>query len=198
MVYLIGGGLLNEMSDINNKIALELEHIRVEQGRKPIILFLPQASSESKPYVNSFYKEFGSRLKCKAVCALWKNEEMCYEHIAEKFAKCDAIYIGGGRYDVLVTEFAKMGIENLLRDCYHQGKLIVGNSAGAMILCKESISDYKKVVNKDADYEVVKGYAIVDDKLCPHSNEYARKDFIVANDLKNYHSIAEKEYIVIG
>lgn len=197
MVILIGGGTLIEMPAINDMIVSELEHIRLSLGRKPKILFLPQASYESKPYVNSFSKEFSSRLKCKATFALWQKSEMDYNHIAEKFNQCDAVYIGGGKYDVLEKAFKEMNIKPLLIEFYNQGKLIVGNSAGAMILCKESISDYKMAYNKLDNYDIVKGYGIIDVKLCPHSNEKGRLDFLVKHNLTDYLKLAENEFIKI-
>ena len=196
MVVLIGGGALLDMPTINEQIVAKLDNIRNVQLRKPVILFLPQASSESKPYVNSFYKEFGSRLKCKATCALWRKAEMSREHIADKFAKCDAVYIGGGRYDVLERAFKEMDVLPLLKDCYEQGKLIVGNSAGAMILCKNSISDYKKEIEPNGDYEVVNGSGIVNVNLCPHANEIDRQKYMLKHNLANYVYLKEKEILI--
>ena len=51
MFIAIGGGSMKEMTAVNDYIVSKLEHIRQEMERKPKIMFLPQASFESKPYV---------------------------------------------------------------------------------------------------------------------------------------------------
>ena len=183
MFIAIGGGSLREMTSVNDYIVSELEYIREKYQRKPKILFLPQASFESKPYVNSFTREFGTRLKCKTTCALWAKGEMDFEHIKQKFEIVDAIYIGGGRYDILFDEFEKMGLEKLIRDFYERGGLIIGNSAGAMLMFEISVSDYKIMAGLSSDYEIAKGYGLVKGCFCPHSNESERLEYIKANNL---------------
>lgn len=184
MFIAIGGGSLREMTKVNDYIASKLEHIRNEEERKPKIMFFPQASFESKPYVNSFTREFRTRLKCKTTCALWKQNEMDIEHIKEKFEAVDAIYIGGGRYDVLVEEFKKMGVDKLICDFFKSGKLVVGNSAGAMLMFEKTVSDYKIMAGVSTEYEVVAGYGLIEGCFCPHSNEEARQQFVRDNNLQ--------------
>ncbi len=194
MIIVIGGGSLREMTDVNDYIASKLEYIRKQFERKPKILFLPQASFESKPYVNSFTREFGTRLKCKTTCALWKNGEMDFEHIKQKFEVVDAIYIGGGRYDVLCEQFNKMGIKQLILDFYKRGGLIVGNSAGGMLMFDCSVSDYKIVAGISDSYEIVNGYGLIEGCFCPHSNEVARIKYISDNNLTCV-TLAENEIL---
>lgn len=194
MIIVIGGGSLREMSDINNYIVSKLEYIRTQFERKPKILFLPQASFESKPYVNSFTREFGTRLKCKTTCALWANGEMDFEHIKQKFEVVDAIYIGGGRYDVLCEQFDKMGIKQLILDFYKRGGLIVGNSAGGMLMFESSVSDYKIMAGISDNYEIASGYGLIKGCFCPHSNETARLKYINENNLTCV-TLAENEIL---
>ncbi len=184
MFIAIGGGSLREMTAINDYIVSKLEHIRKEYERKPKIMFLPQASFESKPYVNSFTREFGTRLKCKTTCALWANGEMDYEHIKHKFEVVDAIYIGGGRYDVLLDSLNQMGLKEFICDFYKSGKLIIGNSAGAMLMFESSVSDYKIMAGISNEYEIARGYGLIKGCFCPHSNEEARQKYIKDNNLQ--------------
>lgn len=183
MFIAIGGGSLREMTAVNEYVVSKLEHIRKEFERKPKIMFLPQASFESKPYVNSFVREYGSRLKCKTTCALWAKGEMDFEHIKQKFEVVDAIYIGGGRFDVLVEELDKMGLRQLICDFYKRGGLIVGNSAGAMLMFESCVSDYKIMAGIGDDYEVSAGYGLIKGCFCPHSNELARQKYVASNKL---------------
>ena len=194
MFIAIGGGSLREMTSVNDYIVSELEYIREKYQRKPKILFLPQASFESKPYVNSFTREFGTRLKCKTTVGLWANGEMDFEHIKNKFDIVDAIYIGGGRYDILLQEFEKMGKGDLLIDFYKKGGLVIGNSAGAMIMFEKVVSDYKIMAGISNSYEVADGYGLIKGCFCPHSNEQSRLEFIKSQDL-NCILLKENEYL---
>lgn len=194
MFIAIGGGSLREMTAINDYVVSKLEHIRVQFERKPKIMFLPQASFESKPYVNSFVREYGSRLKCKTTCALWAKGEMDYEHIKQKFDTVDAIYIGGGRYDVLCEQLEKMNLKQLICDFYKKGGLIVGNSAGAMLMFESCVSDYKIMAGIGDEYEVADGYGLIKGCFCPHSNETSRQKFVENNKLDCI-MLAENEFL---
>lgn len=173
-IFLIGGGELRQMSELNELI---VRSTGVE-GRKPIALFFPQASNESKPYVNSFVKEFGSRLKCKATCALWRLGEMDRVRIAEKIAMADIIYIGGGKYDRLLAEFEAMGIKELLDKAILSDKVIVGNSAGAMLMTEHAVSDYMLNSDGTGDYSLVDGYGYIKGTFTPHYDEPLRQEYI--------------------
>lgn len=173
-IFLIGGGELRQMGELNELI---VRSAGIE-GRKPIALFFPQASNESKPYVNSFVKEFGSRLKCKATCALWRLGEMDRVRIAEKIAKADIIYIGGGKYDRLLAEFEAMGIKELLDAAVKADKVIVGNSAGAMLMTEHAVSDYMLNADGTGDYTLVDGYGYIKGTFTPHYDEPLRQEYI--------------------
>lgn len=192
-IYIIGGGELKSMGDINETIVKDLPR---SEGGKPVALFLPQASSESKPYVNTFYKEFGSRLKCKATCALWLKGEMDREYVAEKVRKADLIYIGGGKYDVLKKSFDEFGMRQILSDALRHGKTIAGNSAGAMILFEQAISDY--LINEEGgDYSVVSGYGLIKGTLVAHADEEKRIKYAKDNGLGDAEFVKSFEYKVI-
>lgn len=198
MLVAIGGGNMREMPLVNDYIISLLADIRLREERKPRVLFFPTASFESKPYVNSFNREFKTRLKCKTTCGLWLGGEMDYEHIREKFDKVDAIYIGGGRYDVLVREFAVMGIDRLLNEFHNKGGLIIGNSAGAMLFYERCISDYKIMSGESDSYEIASGYGWLKGCFCPHSNEPLRRSYISDNNICDVCLLEEYEYLVYG
>lgn len=194
MFIAIGGGSLREMTSVNDYIVQKLDYIRTQYQRKPKIMFLPQASFESKPYVNSFVREFGSRLKCKTTCALWAKGEMDFEHVRQKFDSVDAIYIGGGRYDVLYEQLESFGLRQLICDFYHRGGLICGNSAGAMLMFESSISDSRIMAGTSDDYVIMQGYGLIKGCFCPHCNEAARVSFAKSQGLDCVY-LAENEFM---
>lgn len=190
-IFLIGGGELRQMSELNELI---VRSAGIE-GRKPIALFFPQASNESKPYVNSFVKEFGSRLKCKATCALWRLGEMDRVRIAEKIAMADIIYIGGGKYDRLLAEFEAMGIKELLDKAILSDKVIVGNSAGAMLMTEHAVSDYMLNSDGTGDYTLVDGYGYIKGTFTPHYDEPLRQEYISRCDIVCDYITVPYEYL---
>lgn len=190
-IFLIGGGELRQMGELNELI---VRSAGIE-GRKPIALCFPQASNESKPYVNSFVKEFGSRLKCKATCALWRLGEMDRVRIAEKIAKADIIYIGGGKYDRLLTEFEAMGIKELLDAAVKADKVIVGNSAGAMLMTEHAVSDYMLNADGTGDYTLVDGYGYIKGTFTPHYDEPLRQEYISRCGIDCEHITVPYEYL---
>lgn len=190
-IFLIGGGELRQMGELNELI---VRSAGVE-GRKPIALFFPQASNESKPYVNSFVKEFGSRLKCKATCALWRLGEMDRARIAEKIAMADIIYIGGGKYDRLLAEFKAMGIKELLDAAVNADKVIAGNSAGAMLMTEHAVSDYMLNADGTGDYTLVDGYGYIKGTFTPHYDEPLRQEYISRCSIACEHITVPYEYL---
>lgn len=193
MFILIGGTPFKSAPLVNEFIVSKLQPIK-DSGRKPYVLYMPQACYESKPSVNSFSKEFGARLKCKTSAALWSYGENSYERIVEKFSLADMIYIGGGRFDLLLNEFNKMNIKPLLARAAADGKIIVGNSAGAMLLSKTAISDYMIVSGQSSNHCLVNGYGLVDITLCPHAEDPSRRKFIDDNYLQGITLINSDEY----
>ncbi len=175
-IVAVGGGELRGQGEINERIVSLVESNAFAEGKnKPYAVFLPQASHESKPYTNSFFKVF-SKLKCKADVVLYKNGEMNRDRIAEKLSKADIIYIGGGDYKHMIDEFSSMGIEELVKAAYERGAVIAGNSAGAMYLFAESLSDYMLERGESDEYCRVNGISLVDKNIVCHADEIKRKE----------------------
>ena len=87
-----------------------------------------------------------------------------------------------------------MGIGDLLIDFYKKGGLVIGNSAGAMIMFEKVVSDYKIMAGISNSYEVADGYGLIKGCFCPHSNEQSRLEFIKSQDL-NCILLKENEYL---
>lgn len=174
-IVAIGGGELRGQSEINEYIVSLVDRSALGEGRtKPYAVFLPQASHESKPYTNSFFKVF-SKLKCKADVILYKNDEMSRERISEKLSKADIIYIGGGDYKYMADEFERMGVGELITNAYERGAVIAGNSAGAMYLFERSLSDYLIERGESDEYAVVYGISLVKKNIVCHADEEKRR-----------------------
>ena len=82
----------------------------------------------------------------------------------------DLIYLGGGNYIQMVTEWKEHKLDEKLLLALEQGTLIAGYSAGAMCWFTSSIrSDYE-----GSGYIESNGWGIVNKRFCPHYNQLNR------------------------
>lgn len=190
----IGGGEMKSQTVINSYLRQLLEEKGYEGKTKPYVLFFPQASHESKPYTNTFFKVFG-KLKCKADVVLFANGEMSSDRIMEKIAKADMIYVGGGDAAYLIDEFDRMGIKDVIIEAYRSGTIIAGNSAGAMLMFDKAVSDYLITRGYSDDYTVIDGYGLIDKVAICHADEIKRLDYVERNDIGNTVNINKDEAV---
>lgn len=170
-LVVIGGG------EIRNKTTLPVDRLirSLYQGElRPYALFIPTASHDSKPYFNSFRKTYTSELDCKSDVAILTRNEMTVEHCAEKVAKADIIYVGGGDTAYMLDVWKKTGFDKILLDAYDQGKIICGLSAGAICWFKYAHSDYDIMENGSNEYKILDGLGLIDGLCVPHFNEPTR------------------------
>lgn len=168
----IGGG------EIRNHTTLEVDTFIASLAKNPdkrnYALFIPTASHDSKPYFNSFRKTYTSKLDCKVDVAITTKGEMSMEHIAEKFAKADIIYVGGGDTAYMLEEWKKSGLDKMILDAYDRGVVICGLSAGAICWFEKAHSDYKKMADESEEYVVIDGLGLIEGVCVPHFSEEDR------------------------
>ncbi len=171
-IVAIGGG------EIRNHTTLEVDAFIAGLVKKPekrtYALFIPTASHDSKPYFNSFRKTYTSKLDCKVDVAIITKGEMTMEHIAEKFAKADIIYVGGGNTAYMLEEWRKSGLDKMILEAYDRGVLLCGLSAGAICWFEKAHSDYKKMSDESEEYEVLDGLGLLSGVCVPHYSEEDR------------------------
>lgn len=171
-IVAIGGGELRE------KTTLEIDTFIASLVKNPekrtYALFIPTASHDSKPYFNTFRKTYTSVLDCKVDVAITTKGEMSMDHVAEKFAKADIIYVGGGDTAYMMQEWAKSGVDKLIFDAYERGVVICGLSAGAICWFEKAHSDYLKMEGESQEYAVLDGYGLLDGICVPHYSEQDR------------------------
>lgn len=195
MIILLGGGSIADTQNINEMIVrLAKEKLNIAD-RKPIALYLPTAAHESKPAINSFMREFGSRLKCKATCAIWSNGEMSRDYIANKFNKADIIYISGGDYLLLKEQFELMSIRDMILNALNRGAIIVGNSAGAVYLSNRSVSDCMQDLT--GSYVIVEGIGVADVNLIPHAEDPERQSYASSVCFANLTRLQSGEFLIL-
>jgi dipeptidase E len=84
-----------------------------------------------------------------------------YDEIEEKISASDLIYLTGGVPSMLVERLRSMHVDELLKSF---GGVVVGRSAGALVLCRKFIVTYRS----DASVELLDGFGLVDITLKAH------------------------------
>jgi dipeptidase E len=92
VIVAIGGG------DVRTKgtASIDREIIRLSNKKKPKLLFIPTASSDSERYWNHVREYFGKFLKCKTDVLFLIKEQPSRGQIRRKIQWADIIYVGGG------------------------------------------------------------------------------------------------------
>ena len=178
---LIGGG---NTTDPNNPY--ETEHIDkriVELANKeqPIFLYIGLANS----YADSRYdhiKKIFQNLKCQTQYLKKNNVIHNPKIIEEKINNADIIYIDGGDTLKLLDYVKKYSIDILLKKAYEKGTILVGKSAGAILLSKAGLSDSYILRGEKSTYEFVEGLNIESIIICPHYTK--EKQSIIKDKLK--------------
>ena len=128
---------------------------------KPKICFFPTASAENIDYVKNYYKAF-SKLNCEPIdISLFSRTPDLKRYIEES----DIIYIGGGNTKSMLAVFYEWGIDQLLLEAYHSGKILAGVSAGAICWFKLGITD-----SWESQLKVLDCLDMLPGCCCPHYN----------------------------
>ena len=92
-----------------------------------------------------------------------------YSTIQSVFEDADVIYFTGGNSFFLIDQLRKTGTDELLKKELAKGKLMIGESAGA-IICAPSIQYIEQMDEKPEDYsqEDDAGLDLIDFYVLPH------------------------------
>ncbi|HCU56490.1 MAG TPA: peptidase E [Clostridiales bacterium] len=169
----IGGGELRNKTTapIDGYIA-SLAKSRITDGRRGYALFFPTASHDSNPYFNSFRKTYTSLFDMKSDVAILTKGLMTLEHVAEKIAKADVIYVGGGDTLYLMQVWRETGVDKLVWEAYRRGAILAGLSAGAILWFENIYTD--SLV--EGEYMPYKGLGLLKGAATPHYNSRTEFD----------------------
>ena len=185
-LYFLGGeDLVKRDSENINKKAF------VDAGGMPIVLvFIGWASKsvvETEKYrriIVNYFNDIGAK---KIVFAELSDS---LEVIGNKMENADLIYLPGGDTKLLIERIKKKGVETLLR---RYGKIIIGNSAGALILCSDCLITDNKTLEETT---IVPGVGLVDFCVDVHYNSSRDKELMELSKHRRIYAIAEKSALV--
>lgn len=130
-------------------------------GKRPRIAILPTARGDDPEIIEETYGYYIRFAESVDIIKL-VTEEPPVEDVEARFRNADLIYIPGGSAESIKKAWAKYGAENFIREAAQtEGKVIVGSSAGAMVLSHSCIEI-------DFTDEYAGGYEIVPSYFSPH------------------------------
>ena len=152
--------LCSHFSSVGSLIKEEIENKKVA--------FIPTASLREgyTGYVGSARKLFK---KLGAIVTEIDISTEAYSTIQSVFEDADVIYFTGGNSFFLMDQLRKTGTDGLLKKELANGKLMIGESAGA-IICAPSIQYIEQMDEKPEDYsqEDDAGLDLIDFYVLPH------------------------------
>ncbi|MDO4996765.1 MAG: Type 1 glutamine amidotransferase-like domain-containing protein [Bacilli bacterium] len=167
-LMLIGGG--NTRNGAWETKEIDIEAVKMTGKEKPNFLFVGIASQFADSYydaMKAIYKELG----CECQYLKKKNIINNRDIVENKIRNADIIYIGGGDTIKLMTELEEYNLKDLFVDAVNSNKVIVGISAGAIMLCSEGYSDSLKIRGESDKYDFIKGLGILPIVFSPHHSE---------------------------
>lgn len=189
---LLIGGLepIDKRSCVLYKALFELVNKKI-----PILCYLPIGVYNNKKRLeemNDYLGKIEARLKevdrnCIFV-GVYPDESIL--EIEKKIKGSDIIYLGGGDTEYLIQQLKNLHLDELIRRQYESGKIIVGNSAGALALVKNVYSIENHALIKRSDgLDLFKNKTL----LVHYEDEYQDLYLSLKSQYKDCEIIALKE-----
>jgi dipeptidase E len=177
-IIAIGGGEIGRLIDFEDPKkgrypietrAIDREIIALTGKKYPRVLLLPTASGDHPGYLETFERYYGKMLGCETSALLLKREKHSRNEIRKKILSSDIIYVGGGNTLKMMNLWRKLGVDNILKEAYNQGKVLCGVSAGSICWFNYGQSDsWKTKKNPNAPYIRVRGLGLISTLHAPH------------------------------
>ncbi|HEY1236773.1 MAG TPA: peptidase E [Solirubrobacterales bacterium] len=149
--------------------------VELTESPRPRICLLPTASGDPEDQIARFRRTFAERDCVPDVLTLFRLGENPVD-LRETLLRQDAIYAGGGSMLNLAAIWRVHGLDEILRECWQEGILICGQSAGAMIWFEGGITSSR------GQPTVAPGLGLLPGSACVHylSEPLRRRRFLRA------------------
>ncbi|CAN5453325.1 Type 1 glutamine amidotransferase-like domain-containing protein [soil metagenome] len=157
-ILVLGG---HEFNRREGNQAIVDEIVELADSSHPRICLLPTASGDPQDQISSFHRSFGERECHPSSISLFRlgiDRVDVREHLMAQ----DAIYAGGGSMVNLVAIWRAHGLDRILRECWEEGILICGQSAGAMVWFEQGIT------SSSGEPAPAKGLGLLPGSACVH------------------------------
>jgi dipeptidase E len=135
--------------------------VELAESPRPRICLLPTASGDPEDQIARFRRAFAERDCVPEAISLFRLGENPVD-LREELLGQDVIYAGGGSMLNLVAIWRAHGLDEILRDCWRDGILICGQSAGAMIWFEGGIT------SSQGEPAVAGGLGLLPGSACVH------------------------------
>ena len=163
-----GGGEIGRPGHPVETTKIDKELIRLTGKKKPMVLFVPTASSDSEGYYELVKKHFGGRLGCKTDVLWLIKEKPSRRAVEKKIMAADIVYVGGGNTQKMLRVWKVYGVDKMLKKALERGIVLSGLSAGSICWFREGTSDSRRFNNPKADLIKVTGLGFVPALHSPH------------------------------
>ncbi len=171
---LIGGGNNTDSRLPYENEIIDKEIVNLVKKENPIFLFIGLASNNSDSNYDQI-KKYYQKLNCQTEYLKKKNIINNPDIVRNKIQRADIIYIGGGDTIKLLDTIKEYKIDILLKEAYEKGTILVGKSAGAILLSKKGFSDSYILRGEKNTYEFIEGLDFIDVIICPHYHQDEKK-----------------------
>ena len=166
-LFLIGGGELGRGNTSYETEEIDKEIVKTANKEKPNLLFIGLASSYSDSYYDTIKKIY-KNLGCETSYLKKKNIINNPDIAKNKIKNSDIIYIGGGDSIKLINEIKEYSIDTLLKEAIDNNTILVGYSAGAILLSNLGYSDSYILRGESNEYKFINGLNYTSINICPH------------------------------
>jgi peptidase E len=135
--------------------------VELAESPRPKICLLPTASGDPEDQIVRFRRAFAERDCVPQVISLFRLGEEPID-LREELLSQDVIYAGGGSMLNLVAVWRAHGLDRILRECWQEGILICGQSAGAMVWFQGGIT------SSQGEPAVATGLGLLPGSACVH------------------------------
>ncbi|EGQ8008612.1 MULTISPECIES: Type 1 glutamine amidotransferase-like domain-containing protein [Vibrio] len=154
-----GGWMMGE-----NPSPLDQYILSLSGKENPNICFLPTATGDADEVIERFYNAKLSENLTHF--PLFKFDAGWKETLFEQ----DIIYVGGGNTRSMLAIWREWGIDRILKQCYEQGIIICGMSAGAICWFEFAVTD-----SDPEAYQVMRCLGLIDGLAAAHFSHVGEK-----------------------
>lgn len=155
--------------EFDTPIEIDKEIVKLSGKKKPNVLFIPTASSDSVGYINSWLKIYRNKLDCQIDILRLVVEKPSHKEIQAKIDWADVIYVGGGNTSMMMKKWRLLGVDKMLKRAYEEEKVLCGVSAGSICWFEYGVSDSLHFYNKkETKYIKVAGLGFLKGIHNPH------------------------------
>ncbi len=194
--------VLSGVDTSDNLEALKFISLNYPKFKK--VCYIPAEIEDSEGEVRQALKDFTKIVKIKRFeLAALENEKS--QSVKSKIKKADILFLGGGNTFHLFDQIKKHKLKSCFSSFLKEGKLIVGLSAGGIVLSPSLLMAC--FPSKDADDCDVnrldfRGLDLMPFEVCPHykSSAHMMKDLMIYSSLHRppLYSLKDGDFISIG